>query len=101
MHTVANHPNRSKQNRSVAANPTPAEIVPAREAAELTQTEAGELLFTGWRTWQNWELGVNRMPPAAWELFNVKVRAKKLLERGEIEPELLRALGLHLPKTGK
>ena len=101
MPTVANHPNRSKQNRGVGSNPTPAEILRTREAAGLTQSEAGALLFTGWRTWQNWESGENRMPPAAWELFNIKVRVRDLIGRGEFEPDLLRTIGIYLPPTEK
>lgn len=97
---MPNHPNRSKRNRGHAANPTPAEIVKAREDAGLTQTQAGELLHTGLRTWQNWETVGDenrRMPAAAWELFRVKVAAGDLLKAGKIKQETIDALGLHLP----
>lgn len=98
--TVGNHPNRSQTNRGVASNPKPAEIVRAREAAGLTQQEAAALLYATWRTWQNWESNGpenRRMPPAAWELFNAKVRARKMLAEGDISPALLRELGIYLP----
>lgn len=97
MAAVANHPNRSKQNRAAGGTPTPAEIQRARVDADLTQEQAGALIFTGWRTWQNWEGGINKMPAGAWELFNVKLRARELIKRGELEPALLRSIGLYLP----
>ena len=37
------------------------------------------------------------MHPATWELFQVKLAARKLLEARELSPSLLRELGLHLP----
>ena len=97
---VANHPNRSQANRSIAGNPKPAEILRAREGAGLTQQQAAELLHTSWRTWQNWEADGpenRRMPPAAWELFNIKLAARKLVDAGELTPAQLRRLGVHLP----
>ena len=94
---MGNHPNRSKTNRQVDANPTPSEILRAREDAGLTQQQAADLLFSSWRTWQDWERGERRMNPASWELFNTKLRARKLLAAGEISPALLRRLGVYLP----
>lgn len=98
---MSNHPNRSQTNRDVASNPKPSEIVRAREAAGLTQTEAGELVHSGLKSWQNWEAEGQenrRMHPSTWDLFNIKVRAKKLLEGGQITPEMVRRLGIYLPK---
>lgn len=94
---VSNHPNRSQANRGVAGNPKPAEILRAREDAGLTQQQAADLLFSSWRTWQNWEAGERRMPPSAWELFNAKINARKMIEKGEITEATLRRLGLYLP----
>lgn len=78
MLTVS-HANRSKLNRSPAANPTPAQIRAARELAGLTQTEAAQLVYATLRAWQNWENEIDpaesrRMHPAIFELFLVKVR---------------------------
>jgi DNA-binding transcriptional regulator YiaG len=56
-----------------APNPTPEEIRFSREASGLTQTEAGKLLHTTCRTWQQWEAGDRRMHPAFWELFQIKL----------------------------
>lgn len=95
---LANHPNRSKTNRGPGFNPRPAEIVRAREAAGLTQTEAAELIFASLRTWQDWEGGQRRMYASDWELFRVKVKAMKLLDAGEISPAMLQTLGLWLPE---
>lgn len=82
---MTGHPNRSKANRSLKQNPTPAEIREAREKAEtvlgrkleapLTQTQAAELIFSTLRAWQDWEAegATNRrMHPAAFELFLLK-----------------------------
>jgi len=98
---MSNHPNRSKTNRGVASNPKPSEVLRAREAAGLTQNQAGALVYSGWRSWHNWELEggqeSRRMHPSTWELFNIKLRARKLLEEGAISAELLKRLGVHLP----
>jgi len=31
------------------------------------------LVHVALRTWQQWEAGDRRMPPAAWELFCIKI----------------------------
>lgn len=54
--------------------PTPAEIKAARLAAGLTQREAAALVHRNdYRRWSEWENGHVQMPPAEWELFNLKV----------------------------
>jgi DNA-binding transcriptional regulator YiaG len=53
--------------------PAPADIRATRTAAGLTQEQAGELLYSSRRAWQSWELGINPMPQAMWELFLYKV----------------------------
>lgn len=72
MLAVPNHPNRSKANRSLAANPTPSEIRELRERLGMTQTEAAALVYFSMRAWQEWEAGERRMLPAVWELFRIK-----------------------------
>lgn len=67
-----NHPNRSKKP-GPGKTPKPAEIRAAREAAALTQTQAGELVHANLRSWQQWEAGDRRMHPAFWELFQLKL----------------------------
>ena len=66
-------------------NPPPAEIRAARKAAGLTQAEAGALVHTTYRTWQQWEtegsLG-RKMHPAFWELFQIKVSEMQNQDRG-------------------
>lgn len=103
---VATHPNRSKANIRAGSNPTPAQVRRAREDAGLTLEQAGELVHTSWRTFQNWEADKDmpehrRMHPATWELFQVKIAARKLLEKRELPPSLVRELGLHLPASEK
>jgi putative transcriptional regulator len=70
--SMPNHPNRSKKTRAAGRNPTPAEIRSAREAAELTQTQAAERIHSTLRTWQDWEAGLRRMHPGLYELFLTK-----------------------------
>lgn len=55
-------------------SPSPAEILATRKKAGLTQTQAGELLHTTCRTWQQWEAGDRKMHQAFWELFCIKVK---------------------------
>lgn len=79
---MATHPNRSKRNKGPAANPDPADIIAAREAAGLTQTEAATLVHSGLRTWQGWEaeqgaVGHRRMHPGLWELLLIKTAATR------------------------
>lgn len=102
LHCVPSHPNRSKANITAGSNPTPAQVRRAREGAGLTLEQAGALVFTSWRSWQNWEADVDsaehrRMHPATWELFQVKLAARKLLEERSLSPAIVRELGLHLP----
>lgn len=71
------HQNRSKRSPSPTANPKPAEIRAAREAAGLTQSEAAVLVHVSLRAWQRYEEGsedgTKRMHPAMWELFLIKL----------------------------
>jgi len=72
---VANHENRGR--RGPFSNPTPAEIIAAREAARLTQTEAGARVRARLRSWQHWEATPGteehrNMPPGLFELFLIK-----------------------------
>ena len=69
---MSNHPNRGLKN-APGANPKPQQIIDARLAAGLTQTEAAALIYSTWRTWQDWEAGIARMHPAFWELWRLKV----------------------------
>lgn len=69
-------------SKSSAGVPSPEEIRARREACGLTQTEAGRLLHTTCRTWQQWEAPVDsqthrRMHPAFWELFQLKTQGAK------------------------
>lgn len=97
------HPNRSKTNIRAGQNPTPAMVRRAREDAGLTLEQAGAMVYTSLRTWQNWEADASsaehrRMHAATWELFLVKVAAREALKKGRIAPADLRALGLQLPE---
>lgn len=68
---MTSHPNRGGR-RGPSSNPAPAEIVAARHAAGLTQTEAAKLIHGTMRAWQDWEGGQRRMHPGLWELFRIK-----------------------------
>lgn len=71
---VNQHPNPFAGD-SLSRNPSPDEVKAAREWAGLTQTEAGSMVHTSCRAWQQWEAGDRRMHPAFWELFGRKVAA--------------------------
>lgn len=45
-----------------------------RKAYDLTQAEAGALVYSARRTWQDWEAGNRHMHPAIWELFEIKLK---------------------------
>lgn len=68
--TMPNHPNRGR--RSAASSPTPEQVLAARKAAGLTQSQAAELVHATRRAWQLWESGDRRMHPAFFELFEHK-----------------------------
>ena len=70
---MTNHPNRSAGHP--ARNPSPAEVRAAREAAGLTQAQAGELIHGSRRAWQDYESGARKMHPGLWELFQAKAQA--------------------------
>lgn len=55
-------------------SPKPEAIRAARAAAGLTQAQAGALIYSTMRTWQDWEAGARRMHPALFELFLLKSR---------------------------
>ena len=68
---MAAHPNRSGSG-GPSSNPRPEEIRAFRLAAGLTLQQAGELVHSGKRSWEDWESGRRRMHPAFWELANLK-----------------------------
>lgn len=53
-------------------HPTPEQVLAARTAAGLTQTQAGDLVHSSCRAWQQWEAGDRNMHPGLWELFMLK-----------------------------
>lgn len=74
---MGNHHNRSRRTRGPYSNPTPAEVLAAREAAGLTQTEAAIKVRGRLRSWQHYEAPIGtvdhrHMPPGLFELFLIK-----------------------------
>lgn len=65
---MANHPKRGRGAEGYV--PTPDEIKTVR--GELTQTDAGRLIYVNQVRWSNYESGLHRMHPAVWELFKIK-----------------------------
>lgn len=53
-------------------SPTPQEIREWRLSRGLTQTEAGALVGSGYRTWHQWETGKRKMRPCVFELARIK-----------------------------
>jgi DNA-binding transcriptional regulator YiaG len=74
---MVTHPNRGNDPYRPGRTPRPAEILAARAAASLTQTEAAKLVHSALISWQQWEAGTRRMHPATWELFWRKVGKAK------------------------
>lgn len=70
---MPNHPNRKDRANNAASNPTINMIQSAREASGLTQSAAAALLYSSCAKWQAWESGEQRMHPALFELFLIKV----------------------------
>ena len=68
---MSNQTNRSRAKRP-ASNPTLDEIVNARISAGLTQSQAADVVYSGLRSWQQWEAGDRRMHPGLFELFLIK-----------------------------
>lgn len=67
--------------RDMRPHPLPDEIRAARSAANLSQHEAGQLLYTSNRHWSNWETGASKMPRAAWHLFCILTGQNDKLEK--------------------
>lgn len=55
-------------------SPAPAEVRATRMAHKLTQAAAASLVHSTKGSWEKWEQGERRMPPAKWELFLLKVK---------------------------
>lgn len=71
--------------------PLPDQIKAARQAAGLTQTQAGAALHTTVRVWQQWEAGDRAMHAAFWELFQIKTSVaiiQVVQRKNEISPPL-------------
>ena len=75
------HANRSKKNRSSAANPAPSEVRAAREAAKHTPAQAAAMIYSTASTWEEWEKEQSerrRMHPAFFELYLLKTNQKTI-----------------------
>lgn len=70
---MPNHPNRGP--KGPFSNPTPEAIRAARDNAGLSSAQAGALLHTTGRVFQQWAAGERRMHPAFWELLTIKLRS--------------------------
>jgi DNA-binding transcriptional regulator YiaG len=82
---VTNHPNRRRRppgcDPKPGETPLPRQIRERREAAGLTQNEAGALVHHSERAWQNWEEAQRAMSPSTWELFCIKSEGLVLQRR--------------------
>lgn len=66
---------RRPSNRRVwtgVAPPSPDAIRDWRRASGLSAAQAGALVHSTGRVWQQWEAGDRRMHPAMWELARLK-----------------------------
>jgi putative transcriptional regulator len=57
--------------------PTPAQVLAARKAAGMTQTEAAEIVYSSLRAWQQWEAGDRSMHPAIWQWWLHRTAARR------------------------
>jgi DNA-binding transcriptional regulator YiaG len=57
--------------------PTPVEIRTARIESGLKQRECAALVGVTLRSWQQWEEGRRRISATAWDLWQIKTKAKK------------------------
>lgn len=108
------HPNRSRRTLSAARNPSIDEIRARRESAVwldasgnerrgLSQAQSARIVTSNVRSWENWETDPamenhRKMPPAVWELFNIKLTVLELLAKEKITPAEIKRLGVQLPK---
>ncbi|WP_198021988.1 helix-turn-helix domain-containing protein [Algiphilus aromaticivorans] len=53
-------------------SPAPTDIRSAREAAGLTQAQAGALIYRSPEVWASWERGRRPLDPALWELWQMR-----------------------------
>jgi DNA-binding XRE family transcriptional regulator len=59
-------------NRGTSA-PTKEQVLQSREAANLTQEQAAELVYlSSFTRWSEYERGVRKMEPSRFELFKIK-----------------------------
>lgn len=75
------HANRSKKNRTAAANPAASEVRAAREAAGHDTTQAARTIYSTATTWEAWEAADARkrpMHPAFFELYLLKTNQKTI-----------------------
>lgn len=70
-----NHAGRSMREGD-SRHPTAQEVATARTQSGLTQSEAAALVYSGLRSWQQWEAGDRKMHPSAYELFLIKTGLK-------------------------
>ena len=54
-------------------SPTPDQIKQARKEAGLSRRKFGALVYSAYRSVQDWELGTSKMHPGLWELARIKL----------------------------
>ena len=67
---LPNHPNRKPSG----AFPSADAVKAFRATQNLTQADCAALVHVTLRAWQMYEAGDRRMPPAYWELVNIKAK---------------------------
>ena len=60
-------------------NPTPEQLKRYRLSLGLTQTEAGRVIYTPLRTYQDYEGGKSKMHPGLWELLQTKLIREEMV----------------------
>lgn len=62
-------------------SPAAAAISAGREAAGLTQRQAGALIYRSAEVWASWERGRRPLDPALWELWQLRAADPEWLAR--------------------
>ena len=57
----------------MTSHPTPEQVRAARDKAGLSSAQAGALVHTTARVFQQWAAGDRKMHPAMWQLFQLKL----------------------------
>ncbi|HIH5042673.1 TPA: helix-turn-helix domain-containing protein [Pseudomonas aeruginosa] len=74
-------PKASKSELDAKRKEMAEKLLALRLESGHTQQEAADFLYVPKRTYQNWEYGKSRIPPASLELYELKLIARGLIKK--------------------